>query len=471
MTLEQLIARVREQINARIAQRNTNATELERLRGLPEVDETAVAALRQSQASIDAELEALRAQLEGYEAEQRADAAVTDLQARVGPSGAPAPTNREATTRVGTEPRTYTRESDPQGQTFLRDVAASFVGDLSARERLSRHMAEERVERAETVQRAVSTGGAPGLVVPQYLIELYAPKGRPGRKLADQCRHHDLPETGMTAYIPRQTAKTSVANQATENTAVSEDDYADEMIAVPIRTAAGSQTISRQSVERSLGTEDIVFEDLLKAYDVNLDSTIINAPTWGLLAVANLVTYTDATPTAAELYRKILAAAANVEDVLQDLDEDEVFTLMRGRRWKWLQGELTDQWPFIAAQGFPALAGGTSTGSGYPAGVRGFLPNGGAVVTDNNLPNALGSAEPPDEDVAVAVARQEAHLWEDPNSPMYIRAEQPQAKKLGIDLVVYGYYAACFDRVVDDQGTPKAVHQKITGTGLKAPTF
>src|SRR3546814_3039904 len=54
----------------------------------------------------------------------------------------------------------------------------------------------------------------------------------------------------------------------------------------------------------------------------------------------------------------------------QDLDEDDVFTLMRGRRWKWLSGELTDQWPFIAHRGFPAFAGGESLDNGYKAGIR-----------------------------------------------------------------------------------------------------
>src|SRR3546814_10244821 len=120
-------------------------------------------------------------------------------------------------------------------------------------------------------------------------------------------------------------------------------------------------------------SSDVCSSDL----DTNLDRTLITAPVpscatagGGLLAVANVVTYTDADPTAAELYRKILAASANIEDVLQDLDEDDVFTLMRGRRWKWLSGELTDQWPFIAHRGFPAFAGGESLDNGYKACIR-----------------------------------------------------------------------------------------------------
>src|SRR3546814_11764158 len=94
---------------------------------------------------------------------------------------------------------------------------------------------------------------------------------------------------------------------------------------------------------------------------------------------------------------------------------------MRGRRWKWLAGELTEQWPFIAHRGFPAFAGGESLDNGYKAGIRGYLPDGGPVVTDNNLPSNLGTGT--NEDVIPVVSRPEAHLWEDPNAPMHLRAE------------------------------------------------
>jgi len=468
MTLEQLIARAREQVNARINLRNDYATQLEELRAKDDVDEAKVEELRSKKAGIDAELTELRSQLGELEEEKRQDDAAARLQRDVTPTGARG-TQTERTVEAVNEARTYAQENDPKGLRFLSDVAADFLGNRDARERLSQHQAEERALRGEKITRAVTAAGSPGLVVPQYLIDLYAPKGRPGRKFADQCRHHDLPGTGLTVYIPRQTAKTAVGLQAAELDTVTEVDYDDELISISVRTAAGSQTISRQSAERSLGTEDVVFEDLLKAYDTNLDYQLINAASWGLLAVANAVTYTDADPTAAELYRKILGASANIEDVLLDLDEDDVFTLMRGRRWAWLNGEVTDQKPFVQGAGVPTGTFATSDGNGYAAGTRGFLPNGGRVVTDNNLPNGLGTGT--NEDVVVAVAQHEAHLWEDPSAPMYIRAEQPQAKKLGIDLVVYGYFAACFNRVVDEQGSPKAVHQKITGTGLVAPAF
>lgn len=467
MTIDELIERKRREINERTALYNDAGDQLNELRGADSPDEAKVQELRDKRAKLFTEIKEREGQLGELDQERKADEQVAAAQREVTPVDEKR--SIDARVHVGAEPRTYSRESDPQGFAFLSDVARDFIGDRGARERLARHMEEERVERGDAVARAVSTGGAPGLVVPQYLIDLYAPKGRPGRKFADQCRKHPLPDTGMTVYIPRQTAKTSVGDQASENTAVTEADYADELISVPVRTAAGSQTVSRQSVERSLGTEDIVFADLLKSYDQNLDSQLINAPAWGLLAVANTITYTDADPSVTELYLKILGAAAGVEDTLMDTDEGDIFTLMRGRRWTWLMSQMVDQWPFIATQGGGALSVGSNAEAPYSAGIRGHLPNGGDVVTDNNLPSTQGTGT--DQDVIVAVARQEAHLWEDASAPLYIRAEQPSAKKLGIDLVVYGYYAACFNRVVDAQGAPKAVHQQIVGTGLIAPTF
>lgn len=478
MKLKKLI----EQLRAGMAPKLTERTELRTKND--EVRSTCVAEARapsESEAAevvqrneriteIDAEIERTQAQIAEYEKELERDEAADRLAREINPTGAD-PANQDRGLQV-TEKRTYSKESDPTGATFLRDVINDFRGVRGPhRERLERHEQEEFAIRGDSLsERAVTAAGAPGLVVPQYLVDMYAAKGRPGRKFADQCRKHPLPETGMTVYIPRQIALTSADIQAAEMDTVSETDYDDELIPVQVRTVSGSQTVSRQSSERSLGTEDIVFEDLMRSYDSSLDNKLINSATWGLLAVANAITYTSASPTAAELYAKIAGAQATAEDTLLDISEDDFFTLMRGRRWSWLKTQLTDKWPFMAVNGFPAQSGGVNEDNGYVAGIRGRLPDGGDVVTDNNLPNNLGAGT--NEDVVPVVCRQEAHLWEDPNAPIFIRAEAgPNVKKLGIDLVLYGYFAACFDRVVDAQGTPKAVHQKITGTGLVAPVF
>lgn len=475
MDFDKLIAQLREKINARISMRNEHSSELEELRGKDtpaEADKARVEELRASKAKLDAELVSLDEEMRQLEAEKKADDAIARMAERHTPTGAgqrAGESEERPGAAVVNEPRTYSRDNDPRGLRFLGDVLADFRGSRDAGERLSSHLREERALRGETVERAVTTTGAPGTIIPQYLVDLYAPKGNPGRKFADMCRHHDLPDTGMTVYIPRQTARTAAGEQTTELTAVAESDYDDELKSVSVRTVAAAQTISAQAAMRGLGTEDIVLEDLFKSYNTKLDDMLINSATWGLLAVANTVTYTSASPTAAELYRKILGASATVEDTLLDLDEDDLFTLMRGRRWAWFNGETTDQKPFVQQIGVPTNTFASDEAGGYASPVAGFLPNGGRVVKDNNLPANGGTGT--NEDTLVVVAQHEAHLWEDPSAPYFIRAEQTQSKKLGIDLVVFGFFAACFDRVVDAQGTPKAVHQKITGTGLVAPTF
>jgi hypothetical protein len=88
------------------------------------------------------------------------------------------------------------------------------------------------------------------------------------------------------------------------------------------------------------------------------------------------------------------------------------------------------------------------------------LPSGVPVIVDNNVSNLLGAGT---EDEIYFVSQNETHLWEDPNAPLLIRAEQTNAKSLGINLVVYGYFAYTFTR--------RAHAQKINGTGLIAPTF
>ena len=365
----------------------------------------------------------------------------------------------DQTARVGQEERVYTRESDRYGSGFFKDVARQFLyQDVEAGHRLSRHMAEERVERAEYMQRAVGTGAFAGLTVPQYLTEMYAPATAALRPFADICNQHPLPADGMSVNISRITTASGVALQGSENAAVQETNVDDTLLTVSVQTAAGQQTISRQAIDRGTGIEDVVIQDLFKRYATTLDSTLLNQATNGLTNVAQSNTYTDATPTAAELYPKIIGAQAGGEAALLGQAMTD-YAVMHSRRWYFLSKELTSTWPFINSAGVPTQAGGTSNNSGY-GGVRGVLPNGLRVVVDNNVSTAFGT----NEDEIYVVASDECHLWEDPQAPVFIRAEQPAAASLGVLLVVYGYFAYTFARYTNGQ-------QKIGGTGLILPVF
>lgn len=367
--------------------------------------------------------------------------------------------------RVGQEERIYHRGNDPAGGKFIRDIARNFLDQSpDAQYRLSRHMQEERVERAEYLQRAAGdagTGAFAGLVVPQYLTDMYAPATANLRPFADICNKHPLPANGMSVNISRITTATSVDLQSAELAAVDATSVDDTLLTESVQTAAGQQTLSRQAIDRGTGVEDVVMDDLFRRYASKLDSLLITQATTGLSAVAQAVTYTDTSPTAAELYPKILGASANVESALLTYGQ-ATHAVMHSRRWHWLSSQLTAQWPFINSPNIPVQAGGTSNAVGYDRGVRGLLPNGLQVIVDNNIATNGGAGT--NEDEVYVVPQNECHLWEDPNAPVFIRAEQPKAANLGVLLVLYGYFAYSFRRYTNGMG-------KVSGTGLVTPTF
>lgn len=466
MKISDLIARKRGEIAENLAKRASNVTELASLRDKDELsteDEARVEELRQANATLDSERGSLEAKVAEYEAEAAADAAA-DARARVTePTEARSPSEQRAPVVVKTEERTYHAGVDPKGKGFLRDVGAAFLGNFDARDRLQRHMSEERVERgAEFEQRAVATSAFAGLVVPQYLTDLVAPAAAAVRPFADICNKHDLPSTGTTVNISRITTATSAAAQASENAAVSETNIDDTLLTETMFTVTGQQTMSRQSIDRGVGTEEITLDDLFRRYHTSLDAKLLNDATTGLTNVAGSVTYTDASPTAAELYPKLLNAQSNMESVFLDQGVGNVYAVMHSRRWAWMQSQVGTSWPFINTPGIPVQAGGVATSAGYAQGVRGLLPNGVGVIVDNNIATNLGAGT--NEDEVYIVNSSELHLWEDSGAPMFIRAEQPAAASLGVLLVVYGYAAYSFRRYTSG-------HQKIAGTGLVTPTF
>ena len=115
--------------------------------------------------------------------------------------------------KVGREERTYR----PDGEhNFLQDAFRSkFGNDHAATERVTRAREEALAEYRST------TGNYGGLVVPQYLTDLYAPVLKSGRPFLSNVTSVPLPAAGMNITIPRGSTGTSVAAQETQNTGVS----------------------------------------------------------------------------------------------------------------------------------------------------------------------------------------------------------------------------------------------------------
>jgi HK97 family phage major capsid protein len=462
---------VRAKILAKITERKTHTDKLAAMRAAVDSGDATVTGdqvreVISQRDALDAEIDALQARDVELTTEIDREAAIDRLQGEVAPAaqrlGAGKPAYDQVA-RVGQDKRTYSPDNAREGVSFLADVVARLGGDLDAAQRLQRHMGEERIERAHLIQRDVGTGAFAGLTVPQYLTDLVAPAVAAGRPLADNARQLPLPDTGMTVNISRVTTATAAAVQATENAAVQETDIDDTLLTINVRTIAGQQDMSRQSIERSVGSEQVVIEDLARRYHTTLDSQIINndgtlGTHLGIRSTTSIVavTYTDATPTPSEAWGPLWD--------LQQQIESGVFMAathlaMHPRRWAFFCSAIGTNQAMLGQMGVAPLMLGAESAKQYGAGVRGILA-GLPVIVDANIPTNISSTQ----DVILGVTNTELFLWEQPGSPLLIRAEQTGAGNLSVKLVVYGYSAFTAGRYPGAHGT-------ITGSGLTTPTF
>jgi len=459
--MSDFLTTLRSKLQARIDERIAAKAELDAIldapaaeaRDLNDAEAQRFAAAKDRVHAADADIDTLNARiadLEGIEA-RRVEAAKVHQPAAV----------------VRREARTYSKDAERGGVSFLNDVASRVAGHVAgASERLERHMAEERVDRPGFETRAAGTSAFAGLVVPQYLTDLVAPAVAAMRPTANIARKWELPASGMTVNISRITTATSAALQASENSAVSETNIDDTLLSPTVQTAAGQQTISLQALNRGTGTEAVVVGDLVRRVHTVLNSTLINQATNGLDAITlgTTIAYTDATPTAPELYPKLFALVSQVQSAVYMGISHFV---MHPRRWNWLASQVGTSWPFLQVANSGPQTGGSYSGSGAynntadGVTIAGYLA-GVPVILDASIATNFGAGT--NEDRIYGITADEAHLWEDPNAPLFIRAEQPAAATLGVLFVVYSYFAYTFGRY-------PAAHASISGTGLVTPTF
>jgi HK97 family phage major capsid protein len=356
---------------------------------------------------------------------------------------------------VKSEARTYSERSEAS---FVADAfSAQFNNDFAAKERLARHMQEEKVER-----RDVTSANFAGLIVPQFLTELAAPFARAGRPFLDAARKHQLPNEGLTISISKVTTGSATAVQ-TEGAAVQETNMDDTKLDISVVTVAGQQNVSRQSIERGTNIDSLVMADLVSAYHTNLDSLFVTTSATSLMnTITQVVTYTDASPTVAELYPKIVDGIQRIQTTFFGGPN---FILMHPRRLGFLLAAVDDQKrplvvPVPNFNGQPAFA----SGNGAPVyGNSGYTMLGLPIITDANVTTTNGTGT--NEDVIIIGNTQEAHLWEQGSGdPMMLRFEQPKAAELDITMIVYGYAAFTANRY------PNAF-ALVGGTGLVTPTF
>jgi len=226
---------------------------------------------------------------------------------------------------------------------------------------------------------------------------------------------------------------------------------------------AEKQTLSYQLRDFSpMAIDQMLYQDMVAAIALTLDQQLINGTgltgqITGVLNTAGIatVTYTDASPTLAELYPKIMDAQNRVASNRYGVAEVAV---MSPRRWFWiLASSDTTNKPVVTpfgAENNPAQITGN-----LAEGVVGVLPTGIKVLIDSNMPTNLGGGANED---AIIITKVSDHLLYQ-SDPIF-ETGTGQIASLASELVMYQYanYSA---------GRYPAATAVIRGTGLATPVF
>lgn len=348
------------------------------------------------------------------------------------------------------EPPVYRKDNNDK-VSFFGDLVSARKGDVPAQERLRKHSMETR-------DVTTADPGAGVFVPPVYLSGMWAELPREGRPFADTLPTMPLPDTGMTITVPRITTATTTAVQAAEADAVSETDIDGTLLSVGVRTIAGQNDVSLQALERTMpGMDFLIFQDLRADYDEQLDTQCLagtgsSGQHLGIRAVSsiNTVTYTDGTPTSAEALPKVYDA---IQQIAAGRHRRADTIVMHPRRSAWFASNLSSTFPLFQLGVLTQAAGAQQAG---------FVDNfaGLRVVIDANISTEYGAST--DEDEIYVVRAADLFLME---GPLRVRVfDDVLSGTLQVRLQVVAYSAFVSGR------QPEAI-AKISGTGLKAPTF
>jgi HK97 family phage major capsid protein len=400
--------------------------------------------------------EAADVRLAELDKERATRAAVTAMHAKIGTREM----TNTASVSVGREPLTYRHDS--------RD---SWVRDLWQRQNYNDPEAALRLQRHGNEVRAITTvDGAGGeLVPPLWLVNQAIGYPRPGRVVAPLMNQSPMPAGTDSINLPKIATGTATAEQTTQNTTLQNTDITSSSVSSAVRTIGGLQILSVQLLEQAgiPNLDQIILGDLLRDYDRQLETELINGATGsgqlaGILNVAsiNAVTYTSASPTGYGLYSKIADA---VQRIASGVYGSPTALIMTPARWAFLATALDSQnRPLVVPAGIGG-AGATNTiattmgelGQGH-VGYAFGLP----VYVTASVPTNLGAGT--NEDRIIVAKWDELFLYEGTARAEMFR--ETKADQGSVLLRVYNYVAAIPQRL------PKSI-SVISGTGLVTPTF
>lgn len=367
---------------------------------------------------------------------------------------------------VTKEEHVYRRNGE---HSFFVDVEASKSGSPAAgdaKERLYRHLAQYAEYRS--VSSVALAGGE--FAPPIWLLEEAAQLARARRPFADAvlAAHPTaplIPGSGAASQIniPRTTQASLAAAQTADFANVSEQNFVTEELSVYTSTVATSQNVSYQLRDFSpMAIDQMVYADMAADIARVVDYYLLagsgagNQPI-GVLNTAGIttVTYTDATPTFAELYPKLLQAQ---NEVMTTRYSPATVCAMHPRRWSWLLAQLeTSGRPFVTPYG--AMNAPATITDNVAEGIVGALPTGIPVMLNANIPTNLGAGTNED---AIIFTNIEDHLLH--QSDLIFAEPERNNLTLSQRLTVFQYINYTAGRY------PKST-AVIRGTGLITPVF
>ena len=348
---------------------------------------------------------------------------------------------------------------DRPERSYFRDLYLSKTkGDREATDRLSGHALATR-----DINTTDTSGG--DFVPPAYLVNEYIAKARAGRITADLCSKFALPGGTDSINFPAITTGTANAAQASQNSALQETNLVTATVTAPVTTIGGIQDVSVQLVEQSpIAFDQVIFADLAASHAQAVGNAVINGTgSSGTLEgfvnadTVNTITYTDASPTAAETVAKI---ADGIQQVATSrfLPADAI--VMHPRRWYALaSGGDGSQRPLVVPTAQAQNTFGTSGDvvAEGPAGNILGLP----VYLDPNIATNTGAGT--NQDIIIISRFADAYLFE--GTPKAEVFRETLSAEATVRFRLYNFVAFTAERYV---GVNTSI---VSGTGLVSPSF
>lgn len=342
-----------------------------------------------------------------------------------------------------------------EGKRAARQLREKFREGNTGRRQMDEVIDRARAYTREETRTGMDTtsGSGGSFVTPQYFVADYAPFRQYGRQFADAATKNDLPDYGMTIYMPHVTNAAAVSAQ-TQNSGVAETDPNAAYLSTNLVTNAGQVTVSQQLLDRAgpnFAFDTMVFDQLQRAYNLTLDAYVLTTA----VATATSVTSSYSSFGWQTLAQKVAGGKAAIADTAGTvMPATHIWSPVS--TWEWAAAQIDASGGSNRAAAVPNYAGPFNAwAAGAPTGAAegdtGYRFLNLPVFEDQNIPQDGSS-----HNQLLVTNQKEIWYWE---GDLVMRTvPQTLAQNLSVLLQAYAY-VGCIVRY------PAAV-QTVSGSAL-----